>query len=188
MILLCLGLPPCFVDLIMISVTSVSYSYMLNGSQFGRLVPERGSSPRRPFVMEAFLGLIARAEAVGLVHGVKVAPSAPSISVLYFADDTMVFCRATREDAIALKSILDRYAVVSGQVINFDKSSMTFSSNVHPGLKDQIAQILGVQVVAQHDRYLGMPVIVGKSKQQIFGVLRDRVKRRINGWGEKLLS
>lgn len=55
-------------------------------------------------------------------------------------------------------------------------------------MKDQIAQILGVQVVAQHDRYLGMPVIVGKSKQQIFGVLRDRVKKRINGWGEKLFS
>lgn len=30
--------------------------------------------------------------------------------------------------------------------------------------------------------------MVGKSKKQIFEVLRDRIWKRINGWGEKMLS
>lgn len=30
--------------------------------------------------------------------------------------------------------------------------------------------------------------MVGKSKQQIFSIIRDRIWRRINGWGEKTLS
>lgn len=29
---------------------------------------------------------------------------------------------------------------------------------------------------------------MGRSKKEIFGVLRDRIWARINGWGEKLLS
>lgn len=41
-ILLRLGIPPDFVVLIMLCVSSVSYSYLLNGSNFGRLIPERG--------------------------------------------------------------------------------------------------------------------------------------------------
>lgn len=72
MLLLRLGLPLGFVDLIMISVTSVSFSFLMNGSQFGRLVPERGLRQRDPispylfiYVVEAFLSMIARPEANG---------------------------------------------------------------------------------------------------------------------------
>lgn len=38
------------------------------------------------------------------------------------------------------------------------------------------------------DKYLGMPSIIGKSKKEIFSVIRERVWKRINGWGEKMLS
>lgn len=33
-----------------------------------------------------------------------------------------------------------------------------------------------------------MPSVVGKSEKEIFGVLRERIWKRINGWGEKTLS
>lgn len=115
--------------------------------------------------------MIARPEANGQVHGVRIAPSAPSVSALCFAGDTMFFCRATSADAAALKNILNKYAIVSGHIINFDKSSMTFSHDTQPEVREQIAQILGVQVVEQHDRYLGMQAIVGKSKKQIFSII-----------------
>lgn len=116
--------------------------------------------------MEAFIALIARAEERGQIHGVRVAPSAPSISTLCFADDTIIFFRATEEEAGVLKQILDLYATASGQVINFEKSFMTFSSGVSPGRRDQIVATLGVNVVDRHDQYLGMPAVVGKSKEK----------------------
>lgn len=100
----------------------------------------------------------------------------------------MLFCRATDDEALALKWILDLYAKASGQVINYEKSSMTFSKRTLPAKRTRIAQVLGVQVVDQYDRYLGMPAVVGKSKKQLFSIIRDRISKRINGWQEKTLS
>lgn len=110
LILLRLGLPTTYVDLIMPSVTSVTYSCLLNGSQFGHLVAERGlrqGDPMSPYLficlVEAFIALMAQAEAAGHIHGVRVAPSAPSVATLCFADDIMIFCRASVGDARALR-------------------------------------------------------------------------------------
>lgn len=118
----------------------------------------------------------------------QIARSAPSISSLCFAEDTLIFSRATPEEALYLKGILDSYAVVSGQVINYEKSSMTFSRGLKVRRMEQIQHILGVQIVDKHDKYLGMPATVGRSKKEIFGLLRERIWKRINGWGEKFLS
>ena len=38
------------------------------------------------------------------------------------------------------------------------------------------------------DRYLGLPVFMGRSRAQTFSYLKDRVWKRIQGWKEKLLS
>lgn len=65
---------------------------------------------------------------------------------------------------------------------------MIFNKGVQLELKNRITQILGVQVVDQHEKYLGMSTVVGKSKQEIFCAIRDRVWKRINSWGEKMLS
>lgn len=65
---------------------------------------------------------------------------------------------------------------------------MVFSTGISVENKAQITNILGVPVVEKLDKYLGMPSVVGKSKQQIFSVIRERVWKRINGWGEKTLS
>lgn len=87
-----------------------------------------------------------------------------------------------------MKGISERYARVSGQLISLDKSSMVFSAGIGAEQKDQITQILGVHVVEKLDKYLGMPSVVGKSKSQIFSVIRERIWKRINGWGEKTIS
>lgn len=155
----------------MLSVSSVSYYYILNGLQFGRLVPEMGlrqGNPLYPYlficVVEAFIAILARAETIGQIHGVKVAPTAAPVSTLCFVGDTMIFCRATVEEAGRLRLLLDAHAKALGQVINFENSSMTFGRGVNQGLKNQITSILGVQVVEQHIKYLGMPAVVGKYK------------------------
>ncbi|KAL0336948.1 UNVERIFIED_CONTAM: hypothetical protein Scaly_1969900 [Sesamum calycinum] len=41
---------------------------------------------------------------------------------------------------------------------------------------------------AQHDLYLGLPSIVGKSQKAVFSSLRDKVWNRISGRNEKMLS
>lgn len=68
------------------------------------------------------------------------------------------------------------------------KNPLVFGVGIEEERRDHIANILGVQVVAKLDKYLGMPSVVGQSKQQIFSVIRERIWKIINGWGEKTLS
>lgn len=61
----------------MLCVSSVSYSFLLNGFHFGNLIPERGlrqGDPLSPYlficVVEGFIGLVAQVERLGLIQGV----------------------------------------------------------------------------------------------------------------------
>lgn len=78
--------------------------------------------------------------------------------------------------------------MVSGHLINFEKSEMTLSRGTLSDKKAGTAQILGVKLVDKHDKYLGMLAAVGKSKKEIFSVLCERIWKCINEWGEKSLS
>ncbi|KAM1255705.1 hypothetical protein PS1_030068 [Malus domestica] len=48
--------------------------------------------------------------------------------------------------------------------------------------------VLGVQVVEQHERYLGLPTFVGKNKKQTFSYIKERVLNKLCGRKGKCLS
>jgi hypothetical protein len=47
---------------------------------------------------------------------------------------------------------------------------------------------LNLSQEAKSDKYLGLPVYMGRSRSKMFAYLKDRVWKRIQGWKEKLLS
>ena len=47
---------------------------------------------------------------------------------------------------------------------------------------------LDIRVEARNNKYLGLPVYMGKSKEKTFAYLKDRVWKQVQGWKEKLLS
>lgn len=184
-----------FVSLLMLCLSTVSYSLLLNGGKFGSIRPSRGlrqGDPLSPFlficVVEAFIGLITRAVDSGELRGVRIAPLAPVISHLCFADDTLLFCHASMENATTLKLLLDVYAEASGQFINLDKSSLVFSPRTPDYLRHSISSSLAIPVVSAHEKYLGLPAKMGRSRRHLFAYLRDRVWKRIEGYGERHLS
>ncbi|KAL7086863.1 hypothetical protein ACP275_13G028700 [Erythranthe tilingii] len=63
----------------------------------------------------------------GNFHGIRIAPSAPIVANLCFADNTLFFGEASVEDTITLKNILSKYARTSEHEIKMDKSTMEFS-------------------------------------------------------------
>lgn len=72
-----------------------------------------------------------------------------------FAYDCVIFCRAIKRAAREYKSNLDHYCQVSGQLINFHKSTFTFSIGVQKGVKVEIVDTLQIQNTSFLGSYLG---------------------------------
>ena len=65
--------------------------------------------------------MLNREEKVGHIKGVAVSRGAPRISHLLFADDSIVFCRATVEECGRVIKVLEDYERDFGQKLNKEK-------------------------------------------------------------------
>lgn len=117
-----------------------------------------------------------------------MAKGAPSISHIFFVDDSILFTRATLEEAKTVKEVIRTYEHVFGQRLNFEKIEITCSSNITQEKQKEISDCLGVRAVANQSKYLGLPTLIGKSKRQIFVKIVDRVNQKMKDWKEKSLS
>lgn len=48
--------------------------------------------------------------------------------------------------------------------------------------------MLGVSNGIEDSKYLGLPSLIGRSKKRVFGFLKERASKRIQGWQGKLIS
>ena len=135
-----------------------------------------------------FSHLLSRAEENNSLRGIKVAPTAPSVNHLLFVDDCVIFSKATIHDAEAIQEALRVYELFSGQKVNFDKTTLSFSKGVRALRRSEIEQKLGVRVVDVHDRYLGLPTTVGRSKKGITKGVKEKLWKKLQGWKGMILS
>lgn len=77
---------------------------------------------------------------------------------------------------------------VPGQKINREKTNIFFSSNTLQSTQAQIQQLLGVLVIRQYEKYLGLPALLGREKKRSFIYLKVRVWKKQQGWKKNLLS
>lgn len=124
----------------------------------------------------------------GLLHGVVVKRGAPTISYLFFADDSIIFSRATREECNQVANVLKVYEMESGQKLNKEKTALFFSRNTPREVQEAVKEVFWAQIIHQHERYLGLPSLVGQGKRSVFNHIKDQVERKIAGWKGKLLS
>ena len=80
----------------------------------------------------------------GKLHGFSLCRSGPKISHLFFANDSLLFCRARMEEVNTIQSILKVYEKVSRQQINADKTTLFFAKAVSEETKNSIKVLLGV--------------------------------------------
>jgi len=177
------------------ALTTVSYPVKVNGEYTDQIFPQRGlrqGDPLSPYLFiicaEGLSALLQKAEVDGRIQGIKVCRGAPRINHLFFADDSLILMRSNGADAMELKNILHSYELVSGQVINRDKSSILYSPNTGENVRKQMSSALSITQEAKNEKYLGLPVAVGKSRKRTFEYIKQKVWVRIRGWQERLLS
>ncbi|KAM1511683.1 hypothetical protein ACFX1Z_023336 [Malus domestica] len=190
-----LGFAPEWIKMVMACVKSVSYSLLINRQPSGYLIPSCGlrqGDPLSPYLfllcVEGLSALISHKEQLRQVSGIRLCEGARTIHHLLFADDSFLFGKANVDKCAVIQHILDIYSQTSGQSMNFGKSNVAFSANVLPYDQQMLAGFLGVQLVEQHERYLGLPTCVGRNKKQTFSFIKEKVTHRLNGWKSKLLS
>jgi hypothetical protein len=182
-------------DLVMRCVSSVNYRIKVNGDYTETVTPQRGLRQGDPLSSYLFIicakglsAMLQRAERDGKIVGIKVCRAAPSVNHLFFADDSLILMRARNEEAMELKRVLEVYERVSGQMINKDKSSVLFSPNTTRTVRDQMKATLSISQEKWGERYLGLPVSIGKSKKKTFAYIMQKIWCRVQGWQEKMLS
>jgi ribonuclease HI len=190
-----MGFPQHWISLIMNCVSTVSFSVLLNGGPCQSFLAHRGlrqGDPLSPYLFilcaEVFSGLISRAIERNTLHGIQIARGAPVLSHLFFADDSLIFCRANQSNAASIQSILQLYQDSSGQLVNLDKSEISYSRNVPNEKKIEFQRWIPFKAVETQSKYLGLPSYVGRSKKQVFDFIQERVWKKLKGWKEKFLS
>ena len=96
------------------------------------------------------------------------------LSHLFFANDSLIFCKASLEECDALQQILKVYEHASGQQLNRAKTSSFFNQNTSNDIQEEIQQRFGAQVIKQHEKYLGLPSLVGKNKRNTFNEIKEK--------------
>lgn len=122
------------------------------------------------------------------MEGLNICRNGPKISHLFFADDNIIFCKATLEECDALQRILTVYEQVSGQQLNRTKTSLCCSRNTPREVQEEIKTRFGAQVIRQHEKYLGLPSLVGRNKRNTFNAIKEKLNKKLASWKEKLLS
>ena len=61
--------------------------------------------------------------------GVPTSPRGPKINHLFFADDSLIFCKTNSQEWVTLSKILDYYEEVLGQRLNKEKTAIFFGRN-----------------------------------------------------------
>lgn len=177
-----MGFEERWISLIMNCVKSVSYSLLVNGEPYGKIWPTRGirqGDPLSPYlfliVAEGLSSLLTKAEMDTRISGVPISVGGQRITHLFFADDSLLFCKANVEEWDNLSLVLQLYDKASGQQLNAAKTSIFFSKNTGTEFRDFIRTSGGIQITASFDKYLDLPAMVGRSKNHTFTGICSRV-------------
>lgn len=84
------------------------------------------------------------------MYGVSIANDCPSISHLFFADDTLLFFKATSVECEVIREILDKYEKMSGQVIHLQKLTIVCRKNTSEEMRTECTKLLGIERVEKH--------------------------------------
>ncbi|GAA0169691.1 hypothetical protein LIER_40809 [Lithospermum erythrorhizon] len=107
-----LGFCNVFVNWVMCLVSTVSYSFLINGIPKVYIRPTWGvrqGDLLSPYLFllcgKGLTSMLRSAEERRAISGIRISRESPSISHILFADDTMIFGRATVEEAEVIMGV-----------------------------------------------------------------------------------
>ncbi|KAL0003477.1 hypothetical protein SO802_017258 [Lithocarpus litseifolius] len=150
LLMLKMGFHEKWVYLMMMCITTVSYSILINGEPSGKIVPSRGlrqGDPISPYLFllcsEGLHALIEKAALEGHIRGISLCRNGPRLTHLFFADDSLLFCRASIQECNHIQAILSDYEKASGQKLNREKQPFSSAKQLPQIPKKTLLTCLG---------------------------------------------
>ncbi|GKU94200.1 hypothetical protein SLEP1_g7726 [Rubroshorea leprosula] len=151
----------------------------------------RQGDPLSPFlflmIAEGLQGLVKRAVNEEMLHGIEIGKKGLSVSLLQFADDTIIMGRADAENIRMVKDILIWFELMSGLRINFSKSSV-FGYNVSEKWLKGAASMLHCRVGRAPFLYLGLPVDGRFGSKKLWELVVNKFRAKLAIWKAATLS
>lgn len=122
------------------------------------------------------------------VTGIKLKPTCLILSHLFLADDAILFLKADKVECSHVLKTLETYNTASGQLVNFSKSGVCFSSNASPAVKYELSALMGMPLLSKSIKYLGLPAFLGRFKVEAYSFLLERTLHKLQGWKQKQLN
>ncbi|VFQ98543.1 unnamed protein product [Cuscuta campestris] len=110
------------------------------------------------------------------------------ITHLSYADDIIIFSSGNTRSVANLKSFLNEYQLVSGQTINYSKSSFMMGSKPNSLAISKLERLLGISHKTYPFTYLGIPIDLGITRQIHCANLISSFDTKLNGWYQKNLD
>ena len=178
----------------MACVTTISFEVLINGGKSDQFKLGRGvrqGDPLSPFLFilaqEVMFRLLDREFHLKKISRVKASINGPAITHVMYADDIVLFSKATRMEAKAINECLDMYCKWSGQCINRSKSGIYFSKHTPRQTTRGIKQIFHMKGL-KDSIYLGTPMFLSRSLSKDFSYLQNKLEARLSGWRSTTLS
>ena len=140
-----------WISLLLVCVTTVSYSILVNGELKGMIIPTCGirqGDHLSPFLFlfctEGLHGLISQVAHNGDIHGFQLCRRSPKLTHLLFVDDSLLFFKSNIGKCQRVLDILGVYEKCSGQQINRSKTTIVFSKSTSDERRHTIKEMLGV--------------------------------------------
>ena len=161
------------------------------GQYFQTLKGLRQGDPMSPIlfnvVVDMLVVLVNRAKQDGQVGGLIPHLVEGGVSILQYADDTIIFMKHDLVKARNMKLVLCLFEQLSGLKINFNKSEL-FCFGRAKEEQETYKQLFGCELGTLPFTYLGIPIHHRKLTNKEWKCIEDRFEKRLSCWKGKLLS
>ncbi|GAU37589.1 hypothetical protein TSUD_365100 [Trifolium subterraneum] len=189
------GFPQLTVKLIMHCVSSSSLSLIWNGKRLPNFSPTRGlrqGDPLSPYLFVLCMEKLSLAISAAVQNNswkpLQISKNGPRFSHLFFADDVLLFSKATCAQGRVMANLFNNFSKASGLRINCAKSRALFSKGVTRRKVDKMTTLSNIRSTTSLGKYLGFPMISGRAKKEDFNFILDKINSRLASWKNKFLN
>lgn len=136
---------------------------------------------------DALSVILDGANSNGVLEGLVPNLVPGGLTHLQYADDTILFTKATKENVLALKFLLFCFEEMSGMKINYQKSEV-YVLGVPKDEEESYDDMLNCKVGSLPFTYLGLPMGVGKVGKRDLLPIMQKIEKRLQSWHSGHLS